>query len=235
MDDRLMALFKKIDLFGSLSDEDLLKISATFVIKKVNKNEIILYEEDTNNFMYMVLSGELKIVQSGTEGSEIIVAIHQAGQTFGEISLIDGKTSPAMVIANRASIIALISRKDFYELLENHSKVFLNLLQLMCLKLRDSWEKLRMLTLKDPAERIRALFFALSDASVKRVPEGTPLNVKLTHQDIADMTGLTRETVSRIIRKWQNTGIITIMEGKLIRLNPAFYEKDVRDKRKCES
>jgi len=224
LDEKLIALLRNFDLFGSLSEEDLFKISATFVIKKVNKNEIILYEEDTNNFMYIVLSGELKVVQTVAGGNEIIVAIHQTGQSFGEISLIDGKTSPAMVIANRPSIIALISKKDFYALLANHSQVFHNLLEIMCLRLRDSWEKLRMLTLKDPAERIRALFLSLSDKSAKPLT-GTPLNIKLTHQNIADMTGLTRETVSRILRKWQNAGIITIMEGKLIHLNSAFYEK----------
>ena len=232
LDDSLIALLKKIDLLVSLSDEDLFKISATFVIKKVNKNEIILYEEDTNNFMYMVLSGELKVVQAGAGGNEMIVAIHHAGQFFGEISLIDGKTSPAAVIANRESIIALISKKDFYELLANHSKVFHNLLQIMCLRLRDSWEKLRMLTLRDPAERIRALFLTLSDKSAERLPEGILLNVKLTHQNIADMTGLTRETVTRILKKWQNTGIITLMEGKLIRLNSPFYGRPGSDNRK---
>ena len=232
LDDSLVALLKKIDLLGSLSDEELFKISAMFVIKKVNKNEIVLYEEDTNNFMYMVLSGELKVVQAGAGGNEMIVAIHHAGQFFGEISLIDGKTSPAAVIANRESIIALISKKDFYALLANHSKVFHNLLQIMCLRLRDSWEKLRMLTLRDPAERIRSLFLTLSDTSAERLPEGILLNVKLTHQNIADMTGLTRETVTRILRKWQSTGVITVMEGKIIRLNSPFYGRPGSDNRK---
>jgi CRP/FNR family transcriptional regulator len=188
----------------------------------VTKNEVILYEEDTNNVMYMVLSGELKVVQTTESGNEIIVAIHQSGQFFGEISLIDGKTSPATVIANGESIIALISKKDFFSLLANHSQVLHNLLQILCFRLRDSWEKLRMLTLKDPAGRIRALFLSLSADTGNRKPEGTLLNVKLTHQNIADMTGLTRETVSRILRKWQNAGIIAIAENKLIRLNPDF-------------
>lgn len=229
VDDSLVGLLKKIDLLDSLSDEELFKISAMFVIKKVNRNEIVLFEEDTNNFMYMVLSGELKVVQAGAGGTEMIVAIHHAGEFFGEISLIDGKTSPATVIANRESIISLISKNDFYALLASHSKVFHNLLQIMCLRLRDSWEKLRMLTLRDPDDRIRALFLTLTDKS-EHLPEGSLLNVKLTHQNIADMTGLTRETVTRILKKWQNAGIITIMEGKLIRLNPSFYGGPGSDK-----
>ena len=90
------------------------------------------------------------------------------------------------------------------------------------MRLRDSWEKIRMLTMKDPAERIKALFLGLCDSSEKSLTQGTVLKVKLTHQDIADMTGLTRETVTRILKKWQNSGKITILGKRFIRLNSGF-------------
>ena len=211
---------KNIELLDSLSDEELREISVAFVIKKVNKNELVLDEEDTNNVMYMVLSGELKVVQTSAAGNEIILAIHGAGQFFGEISLIDGKTSPAAVISAKESIIALISKQDFFGLIGKHGKIRDKLLQIMCIRLRDSWEKIRMLTMKDPAERIKALFLGLCHSSEKSMPQGTVLKVKLTHQNIADMTGLTRETVTRILKKWQNSGKITILEKRFIRLNP---------------
>jgi CRP/FNR family transcriptional regulator len=225
MDGSLTELLKRIELLASLTDEELHLISARFIIKQVKKNEIILREEDTNNVMYMVLSGKLKIVQTTGDGKEIILAIHQSGQFFGEISLIDGKTSPATVMAAENSLIALVSKRDFHDLLANHSKVLYNLLQIMCVRLRDSWDKLKMLTFKDPAERIRSLFLMLSLQAKEKTPEGTILNVKLTHQDIADMTGLTRETVTRMLNKWQHSGNITILENKFIRLNSDFLKE----------
>lgn len=223
MNDSTIALLKKIELLDSLSGEELREISAAFVIKKVNKNELVLHETDTNKFMYLVLSGQVKVVQTGFAGNEIILAIHEAGQFFGEISLIDGKTSPAAVISAQESIIALISKKDFFGLIEKYAKIRDKLLQIMCFRLRDSWEKIRMLTMKDPAERIKALFLGLcpSDAE-KKIEQGIILKVKLTHQNIADMTGLTRETVTRILNKWQNIGKITVLENKHIRLNSNF-------------
>jgi CRP/FNR family transcriptional regulator len=225
MDGSLTELLKRIELLASLTDEELHLISARFIIKQVKRNEIILREEDTNNVMYMVLSGKLKIVQTTGDGKEIILAIHQSGQFFGEISLIDGKTSPATVMAAENSLIALVSKRDFHDLLANHSKVLYNLLQIMCVRLRDSWDKLKMLTFKDPAERIRSLFLMLSLQAKEKTPEGTILNVKLTHQDIADMTGLTRETVTRMLNKWQHSGNITILENKFIRLNSDFLKE----------
>jgi CRP/FNR family transcriptional regulator, cyclic AMP receptor protein len=225
MDGSLTELLKRIELLASLTDEELHLISDRFIIKQVKKNEIILYEEDTNNVMYMVLSGKLKIVQTTMDGREIILAIHQSGQFFGEISLIDGKTSPAAVIAAEDSLIALVSKIDFHELLTNHSKILYNLLQIMCDRLRDSWDKLKMLTFKDPAERLKSLFLKLSLQPEEKKPGGTTLNMKLTHQDIADMTGLTRETVTRILNKWQHSGRITILENKFIQLNSGFYRE----------
>lgn len=225
MDINLTDLLKRIELLASLTDEELRLISSRFIIKKIKKGEVILHEEDTNNFMYMILSGKLKIVQTTGEGKEIILAIHQSGQFFGEISLIDGKTSPATVMAAEDSLIILVARKDFHDLLISHRKVLYNLLQIMCARLRDSWDKLKILTLKDPAERIRLLFLMLSLHNGKKTPEGTLLNTKLTHQNIADMTGLTRETVTRILNKWQNSGKITILGNKFIRLNSDFMKE----------
>jgi len=73
--------------------------------------------------------------------------------------------------------------------------------------------------MKDPAERIKALFLGLCNPSKKNTQQGVVLKMKLTHQNIADMTGLTRETVTRILKKWQNNGKITILGKRFIRLN----------------
>lgn len=222
MDDKTLASLKQIELLDSLSDEELKDISAAFVIKKVNKNELVLHERDTGNFMYMVLSGKVKVVQAREDWHEIILAIHETGQFFGEIALIDGKTSPATVVSATESVIALISKKDFLWLIGRHGKIRDKLLQILCVRLRESWEKIRMLTMKDPAERIRVLFLGLCQTSAKSTQQGMVIKVKITHQDIADMTGLTRETVTRILKKWQNGGQITILEKRFIRLNPEF-------------
>jgi len=225
MDVTLVGLLKKIELLASLTDEELRAIGARFIIKKIKKGEVILHEEDTNNFMYMILSGRLKVIRTTAEGKEIILAIHHSGQFFGEISLIDGKTSPATVMAAEDSLIIVVSRKDFHDLLINHKKVLYNLLQIMCARLRDSWDKLKILTLKDTAERIRLLFSMLSFHYGEKTTEGTLLNMKLTHQNIADMTGLTRETVTRILNKWQNNEKISIMGNRFIRLSSEFMKE----------
>jgi CRP/FNR family cyclic AMP-dependent transcriptional regulator len=222
---------RNIQLFSSLSDEELDQVCSKVMVEEFKKNEIILHEEDTNDFMYIILLGKVKVIQTTEDGKEIILAIHKADGIFGEISLIDGKTSPATVLATEDSLIAIISKKAFYSLLFNQGKVLEKFLQILCSRLRESWKRIQILNFKNSSDRIKMLFLMLSYDNGKKTPEGIILNIKLTHQNIADMTGLTRETVTRVLDKWQKSGEITILKNKFIQMKPNFLHKDLKDLR----
>jgi CRP/FNR family transcriptional regulator len=219
---------KKIPLFASLTDEELRHVGDKLVIKRFRKNEIILQEEDTNEYMYIILNGKVKVIQTTEDGKEILLAIHQSGEFFGEMSLIDGKTSPATVIATENSSAAIISKKDFYSLLETQKKVLDNLLLILCSRHRESWEKIQMLNHKNASHRIKILFLMLSDKYGEKTAEGITLNIKLTHQEIAEMTGMTRETVTRVIDRWLREGEINVLKNKFIHLNANFLTEEIK-------
>lgn len=218
---------KNIQLFASLTDEELRQISDILVVKRFKKNEIILQEEDTNEYMYVILNGKVKVVQTTEDGKEILLALHQSGDFFGEMSLIDGKTSPANVIATEDSTAAIISKKDFNSLIRNQKKVLDNLLLILCSRHRESWDKIQMLNYKNASHRIKILFLMLSDKYGEKTAEGVTINMKLTHQEIAEMTGMTRETVTRVLDRWQREGEITVLKNKFIHLSPIFLQKDL--------
>ena len=215
-------IFEKIPLFTSLTAVELQHVRQKFVIKSFKKNEVILREEDTNEYMYIILDGEAKVLNTTRKDKEMLVTMHRSGDFFGELSLIDGKTSPASVIAAKDSVTAIISKKDFSSLLFSQSKVLENLLQILCSRFRDSIKKIQMLNFNNGAERIRMLFLMLSETYGNTTDEGTILNIRLLHQDIAGMTGLTRETVTRILDKWKRSGEIRILKNRFILLCPEF-------------
>jgi CRP/FNR family transcriptional regulator len=218
---------KNIQLFSSLTNEELLHISSRVIVKEFKKNEVILYEQDTNEFMYIIVFGKVKVIRTTKDGKEIILATHKSNELFGEISLIDGKTSPATVSATEDSHIAIISKKDFYFLLSNQSKVLEKMLQILCSRLRESWKMIQILNFKNASQRIKMLFLMLSYDNGKKTSEGVILDIKLTHQNIADMVGLTRETVTRIIDKWKKNGEIKVLKNKCILLSHDFLQKDL--------
>jgi CRP/FNR family cyclic AMP-dependent transcriptional regulator len=215
-------LLKRIRLFHSLTDRELYELSPKVLLKEFRKNHIILHEEDTNSFMYIIVHGKVKIFQIGDEGKEMIISVHGAGEFFGEMSLIDGKTDPATVAAMEPSLIAVISRNDFYDMLYSQKKILENLLELLCTRLRESWKKIQMLNFNDAAQRVKMLLLMLAEDYGDKTADGTTLRIRLIHQNMADMTGLSRETVTRVLDKMKSNGEIKITKDKFIQLLPEF-------------
>ena len=154
---------KNIELFSTLTADELGHIRGKIAIKKFKKDEIILHEENTNEYMYIIVDGEVKVRQTTDAGKEIMLSMHRAGDFFGELSLIDGKTSPAAVLATMDSIAALISKEDFYAILYKQNKVLKNLLNILCARLRESLKKIQMLNFNNASQRMKMLFLMLSE------------------------------------------------------------------------
>ena len=228
-DDKSTSNFlKKAEIFSSLSDHEIEQVINKIVVKQFEKNETILYEEDTNEYMYITLLGRVKAIRTTEDGKEIILAIHKSGSFFGEMALIDGKTMPASVIATEDSLVAIISKNDFFSIIFNHNKIAHNLLQILCGRLRKCWDTIQLLNFNNAAHRTKMLFLMLTEEYGEKVPDGTMLKIKLTHQDISDMTGLTRESVTRVIDKLQKSKEIIIQKNKFICLTPKFLQDDIK-------
>ena len=225
MEDFDIELLKKVELFSELSLEELKKVRAEMIVKKFSKNETILYEEDTNKYMYVILEGNIKVVKMTEDGKEIILAVHESGDSFGEISLIDGKTTTASVLAIKDSIIAVMTRENFYTLIYSQKKFLYNLLKKLCSLIREDVDTIELLNFNNAYQRVKVLLMHLAQRYGEETQKGIILHIKLTHQDIANMTGLTRETVTRVIDKWQKKGDIFFLKNRSIVLNPKFFEE----------
>jgi len=217
-----------IKLFSSLNEEELCVISSKVVLKEFRKNETIFHEEETNTYMYIIVFGKVKVVRTDKSGKETIFAMHQSGDFFGEMSLIDGKTTPASVIATEESLIGIISKENFHLLLLTQEKILDQLLEVLCSRVRESWRRIQMLNSKYASQRIKMLFLMLSERYGVKTSDGMTLDIALTHQDIADMAGLTRESATRVIDKWLKDGEISILKNKVIHLSPEFLQTGLR-------
>ncbi len=223
--DMKIDILRKIDLFSSLTQDELQKLLKDISIENFRKNQTILYEENTSEFMYIILEGSVKAVQRTEEGKEMVLAIHRAGDFFGEMSLIDNQTTPATVVAKEDSTIALVSKDIFYTSIVKQNKVLEKLLRILCSRLRESWKTVQMLSFNNAAQRIKCLLLMLSGKYGKKTGDRITLTIKLTHQDLAEMTGMARETVTRVIDELQKSGDIVILKDKSISLSPDFSKE----------
>jgi CRP-like cAMP-binding protein len=93
-------------------------------------------------------------------------------------------------------------------------------------RLRHSWNQVRMLHFNDASNRVMASMKEMASERGEEVPEGVLLKLRLTHQNIADMTGLTRETVTRVIDKWKKSGLVSIDENRYMLIRHSFFEEN---------
>jgi len=223
-----VSAFRDIQLFWSFTNDELYEVVRKAKIRKIRRNRIVLNGEDTNHYMYLILAGRVKVVQVAEEGKEVIIAVHQSGESFGEVSLIDGKTTRASVVALEDSVIAYIAKKEYNALISTNKKMLDNLLTILCSRLRESWEKIQLLSFTNVSQRVKMLLHLLSDEHGRKTTEGVAVNIRLTHQDIANMIGTSRETVTRIMEKMSRDGEIGMLANKRILLKPGFVREDVK-------
>jgi CRP/FNR family transcriptional regulator len=222
---RIRNIIERMPLFTGLSDEDLAGVESIITVKEFSKNEVILQEEDTPNYIYMVFSGKVKVMQTSADGKEHILAVRGKGGSFGEMAVIDGKTSPATVVAMEDAEIGLIKKDDFEKYLLSNTRFLRQAILLLSSRLRDAWLRLKVLTLADAEERVRAVLELISIQHGIQDYHGTIIALKLTHEEIARYASLSRETVTRQLNKLSKLDRIEILQDKRIRLKPAFFEK----------
>jgi len=226
LDERTKILLGQIELFSDLNDDEITQIARQVTLREFAKGEVIFHAEDTNKLMYVVLKGEVKVFQLAENGREMILAFHCTGDSFGEIPLLDQLASPATVTAVEDSMIAIITRHDFFEIIHSQPNVLNKLLLTLTRRLRHSWDQNRLLHFKDAAHRIRSLLFNLSENRGKLHQGEVTLNMRLTHQCLADMTGLTRETVTRVIDKWKREQHLYRDADRRLVIRASFFEEN---------
>lgn len=219
------SIIKNIPLFSELSDEEIECIEGIIIKKNFAKDQIVLFEEDTGNYMYIVYSGMVRVVKQSIEGREQIITIHKKSDFFGEMSLLDGKTAPATVIAHEDAVIGLLSKDDFEEHILSQEINRRKIIDLLCAQLRDSWAMIKILSFDSAEQRIMAVLERMHELYGVVDDRGGIINVKLTHQQIANYASVTRETATRVLNRLEKEAIVQVLDGKTILLTKLFYEK----------
>ena len=213
---------ENIPIFSCLLPDEKTRFNQIVMEKHFKKNSIILMEDDSKNFMYVIFSGKIKVVQTNPEGKEQILVIRKRGDFFGEMTLLDGKSQPASIVAMEDATVGLISKVDFERYFMKDTHVLKQIISLLCERLRESWVMLRVLGLSDAETRVRAVLAHISSIYGIKDVRGIIIPLKLTHKEIADYAALTRETVSRLLSRLCQAGEIEIIGNKNIILKNSF-------------
>jgi CRP-like cAMP-binding protein len=198
-------VLKRVPLFSDLSEAELSRFAEVLREREYPKNSVILFEDDPGDALYIVSSGQVKVVLIGEDGREVILSVLGDGDFFGEMSLIDDEPRSAHVIAMKDSQLLVLRRDDFQVQLQAHPPIALKLLRVLVQRLRRADEKIGSLVLLDVNGRVARLLLDLAEET-----GGPKITRRLTHHTIAQMIGSSRETVSRAMRELVERGCIEI-------------------------
>jgi len=180
--------------------------------------------EEESKQMYVVLKGQVKVVKITPEGEERVMAFRHRGDYFGDMGLLDSKTDSATVIAVDQCKVLLISKQLFDEFLLDNNDALLQVIEMLCGRLRESWLFHTILGSNDAESKIRATLAHYSSTLGVQNTTGIIINATFSHQSIADRVHITRETVTRVLRKMRDHHEIE-MVGRCFKLLPPFFEK----------
>lgn len=218
-------LLRAIPLFASLDPERFQEVLLRIQEKRFHRNQVVLLEEDTASFMYIVYTGKVRVVHLGSDGSERILAVHKRGDVFGEMALLDAKTAPATVIAMEDAEIGLVSKETFEKIFLKNEKALAQLVAILCRRLREAQLVLKAITLPDAELRLRSILNHLSLLHGVRDDRGVVIALRLTHRELAGYTSVSRETVTRLLHRLVEEGDLEMLENRTILLKNGFSEK----------
>lgn len=198
-------------LFADFSSDDIDFIASHGVIKAFPKYSIVLTEGDESDFICVILEGLVKVYASDENGKEVILNIQGPGEYFGELALIDKVPRSASVMTIKPSRLVFVSRSDFEACLTENPALALKLIRALTKRVRSLTEIVKNLALQDVYGRITRILPKLAEEKDGLLV----IDQRLTHQDIANMVGASREMVSRILKDLNTGGYIQI-KNKII-------------------
>ena len=206
---------KSVNIFSDLSESELNSIQEICKTRKYPKNSMIILEEEMGDVVFIVMSGTVKITRVNDEGKEVILAMLGSGEVFGEMAILDGESRSANALSQENCEVVTINREDFLNLLKTNNKVSLNLMTEFAIRLRKSDQQIEALSLDDAEHRIGVSILNLAE-ELGVIRQGVVTVENLPYQqDIANMAGTSRETVSRVMKTFEDRGLITKTGHKL--------------------
>ena len=200
-------LLGEVGLFANLGPRELALLSSVAVRKSYQRDEFILRETDPGHAFYMIVSGRVKICLYSGDGQETILSFLSKGDFFGEMALFLESTRTANVIALESTVVFQIHREQFYALLQHHINITKNIIQTLCLRLRQANFSINSLAHLDVSGRLARFLIDQAGAAGTRKNDWVVI-ARLTHQEIAGRIATSRETVSRLLKQLEGSGCI---------------------------
>ena len=220
-------LLHTIPTFAGLSEDQLAALGARIGTQSFERGETIFHQGSMGSVLYIVVSGQVRIYTTVETGQELSVSIMRAGDFFGEMALLDGQPRAASAQAMCATTTLTLHRATFLHTLNTCPSIAAAILEVMAARLRRSNLYAEQLAGLPAAQRVVRQLLSL--AARYGVPEdgATRIDLRLTQDDLASLSGTTRETVNRVLSSLRDQGLIRVERARVSVLDLAQLERSL--------
>ena len=226
---------KRCDLFEQLPQEELRHVEGRSRIRRFARSSPVYLPSEHADGVLLLLSGRVKICSFTADGKQGILTFIENGELFGELSILEEGEREEYAEAVEASSIMLIPGAEMQRLLARYPQISLGITKLMGMRRRRIERRLKYLLFHSNRQRLVHLILELADDYGIRTPDGIDLGIKLSHQDLANIIGSTRETVTVILGELQKEGSLKIRRRKILIIEPDRLSSEVDVKPKHRS
>ncbi|MDH4360323.1 MAG: Crp/Fnr family transcriptional regulator [Nitrospirota bacterium] len=211
------ANFDSLPLFACLSEADRRELATHAIEVPIQKGQFIFQEGDAADWFHIVKHGNVKCVKSSPEGREVTLKVLMPGDLFCcEASAFAGEGHPGCAQSMGEGTVIKIHRKVMLDVIQRNPEAAVNIINYLSLRLREAQDNAKAFALDRAEQRVAAILVNLTQRSGIQEANGIRIGVRFTHQDLADMAGLTKETTSRILSRFKKEHLISGTGNKLV-------------------
>ena len=214
-------LVRQSSLFKEISSDSFKQVIETGVLRSIEEDGFFFLQGDPATHAYVLVKGRVKMIQITPNGQQITLRIMTPGQTYGGIALLNPRAGyPATAQAVEDSSALAWDTAHLRQLVENEPSISLNVMSLMHGYISELQERQKALVTDRVEQRIARVLLKLAAQSGTKIDEGVLIDLPITRQDIAEMSGTTLYTVSRTLNEWDRGGLLEIGRERVVICEP---------------
>lgn len=210
---------KHCSLFEHLTDAQKYRLETRSVLRAFARQEMIYFPTEPGQSVLLLVRGRVKIKVLAADGRETILAFIDEGELFGELALVDAAPRQEFAEAVTDATVIAVAREDMLWLMGQHAELSLQITKLVGLRRRRIENRLRNILFRSTRERVAALLLELVESHGEALEKGWAVRLPLSHQELANLIGATRETVTLTLGQLQREGLIQVRRRRLVVLS----------------
>jgi CRP-like cAMP-binding protein len=212
---RILWYLRKIPLLEGIAPEQLQELVRQVELREIPRRQVIYLPGDPGEQVYFINGGRVKCSKVTRDGKELTLAYRGAGQIFGELAVIDGAPREEMAEAMKNAIITELPCEVFRNLLLSSADLAFRFTCVVGERRKALETKLEHLVFRDVQAKLAALLLELAEEYGTETDEGLQIGLKITHQEMANLIGSTRETISLTLAQFKKSGLLN-MNGRTV-------------------